>query len=77
MMRVAIQRSPRFAASAPQLLFESSDFVWERARNYDVLPDASGFVIVRRGTDTPSTPSLRVVFDWFAELERLLPSAAQ
>jgi len=62
MMRVAIERSPRFVASAPQLLFESPDFVWERP-----------FVIIRRGAGTPATRSLRVVFDWFAELERLLP----
>ena len=73
MMRVAIERSPRLAASAPQPLFETPDFVWERPRNYDVLPDGSGFVIVRRGAGTPATRTLRAVFDWFAELERLAP----
>jgi len=77
LMRVAIERAPRFAASAPQALFETPDFVWERPRNYDVLPDGSGFVIVRRGAGTPSTASLRVVFDWFAELERLAPPTSR
>ncbi len=76
LMRVAIERAPRFAASSPQILFETPDFVWERVRNYDVLPDGSGFVIVRRGSGTPATRTLRVVFDWFAELERLAPRGA-
>ena len=73
MMRVAITLTPRFAAGQPEVLFETPDFVWERPRNYDVLPDGSGFVIVRRGAGTPATRSLRVVFDWFGELERLAP----
>ncbi|KAB2962770.1 MAG: hypothetical protein F9K18_09390 [Thermoanaerobaculia bacterium] len=77
LMRVAIERSPRFAASSPQRLFESPDYVWERPRNYDVLPGGSGFVMVRRGAATPATRSLRVVFDWFAELERLAPKGAR
>ncbi len=77
LMRVGIERAPRFAASAPQILFETPDFVWERVRNYDVLPDGSGFVIVRRGAGTPATRTLRVVFDWFAELERLAPRGAR
>ena len=77
MMRVGIERTPRFAASAPQILFETPDVVWERARNYDVLPDGSGFVVVRRGSGTPATRTLRVVFDWFAELERLAPMGSR
>jgi Tol biopolymer transport system component len=77
MMRVAVTRTPRLAASPPQVLFETPDFVWERPRNYDVLADGSGFVIVRRGAGTPATRTLRVVFDWFAELERLAPGNAR
>jgi len=77
LMRVAIERSPRFAASAPRRLFESADFVWERPRNYDVLPDGRGFVMVRRGAGTPATRTLRVVFDWFAELDRLVPAGTR
>ena len=53
LMRVGIERAPRFTATPPQILFETPDFVWERVRNYDVLPDGSGFVIVRRGAGTP------------------------
>jgi serine/threonine protein kinase/Tol biopolymer transport system component len=77
LMRVPIDRAPRFAAGSPQILFETPDFVWERVRNYDVLPDGSGFVIVRRGSGTPATRTLRAVFDWFAELERLAPAGAR
>ncbi len=77
LMSVAVERSPRFAASVPRLLFENADFVWERVRNYDVLSDGSGFVFVRRGQATPSTRSLRVVSNWFTELERLAPKGAR
>ncbi|HSM12548.1 MAG TPA: protein kinase [Thermoanaerobaculia bacterium] len=77
MMRVAIERGARVAVSAPELVFESSEFVWERPGNYDVLPDGSGFVMVRRGETTPATSSLRLVFDWFTELERLAPAGTR
>ena len=71
MMQVRIERSPRFKASVPQALFENPGFVWERTGNYDVLPDGSGFVMVRRGADTPSTRTVRVVFGFLEELARL------
>jgi serine/threonine-protein kinase len=70
MMAVSVSRSPRFAASVPAALFENAAFVWERARNYDVLADGSGFVIVRRGANSSATPSVRVVFGFFGELGR-------
>jgi len=74
MMRVAIERGARLVVGSPERLFERADFIWERQSNYDVLPDGSGFVMVRRGESTPTTSSLRLVFDWFAELERLAPT---
>jgi hypothetical protein len=73
LMRVDVTTAPRFAAGAPSLVFESSEVVWERPRNYDVLADGSGFVVVRRGAATLAARSLRVVTDWFTELERLAP----
>ncbi len=76
MMRVAVTTTPRFEAGEPTMLFETPDIVWERPRNYDVLADGSGFIVVRRGAATPLGRSLRVVFDWSSELARLAPASA-
>ena len=73
MMRVEISTSPRFSASEPSVLFDRPEIVWERSRNYDVLADGTGFVVVRRGPASPPTASLRVVFDWFGELAAPAP----
>lgn len=75
MMRVAVARGPRLSVTTPERLFESTEFVWERPRNYDVLPDGSGFIMIRRGLTTPAQSSVRVVFNWFTELERLAPTS--
>ena len=32
--------------------------------------------MIRRGAGTPATRTLRVVFDWFTELDRLVPAGA-
>ena len=71
--RVAITRTPRLAATAPEALFERPELVWERPRNYDVMPDGSGFVMIRRGEGAAAVRTLRVAFDWFAELEARVP----
>jgi serine/threonine-protein kinase len=73
LMRVEISATPRFAAGEPRLVVQSSEIVWERARNYDVLPDGS-FIVVRRGNVTLGARTLRAVFNWFAELDRLAPA---
>jgi hypothetical protein len=70
MMRLEFAAAPHFAASEPSVLFESEAIVWERPRNYDALADGSGIVVGRRGATTLATRSLRVVFEWFIELER-------
>ena len=74
MMRVAITASPRFAAGTPERVFESAEFVWDRPRNYEVLSDDRTFVMIRRSRAGSAERRLRVVFDWFSELERLVPT---
>jgi serine/threonine-protein kinase len=71
-MRVPVSASPRFSAGAAEPLFDNAQFVWERVRNYDILPDGQSFVMVRRAA--VSARSLKVVLDWTAELQRLLPA---
>jgi hypothetical protein len=73
LMRVEIRATPRFAASEPRVVFQTPEIAWERALNYDVLPDGSG-VVIRRGAPTLATQTLRVVNNWFSELDRLAPS---
>jgi hypothetical protein len=74
MMRVTIATASRFSASEPDQVFENGQLVWERVRNYDLMPNGD-FVMVRR--DNAPTRSLRVVLDWFDEWERLAPTGAQ
>jgi serine/threonine-protein kinase len=74
LMRVAVTRSPRFAAGVPEPVYAGAEYVWERPRNYDVFPDGRSFVAVRRTQGSQATPSLRVVFGWFTELGRVAPA---
>jgi len=57
-------RRPGFQTAAPEVLVEGVDGVW------DIAPDGS-FVITR---ELQEPPRLHLVFNWFGELERLLPT---
>ena len=60
-------------AEAPQLLFERAiDFDGLPKRVFDVTPDGQRFLVV----DAPDTSrdEIVVVENWFAELERLVPT---
>ena len=74
LMAVAVRTEPELSAGQPEPLFGGDEYIWSRVRNYDVLPDGSGFVIVRSGGGQAPLRSLRVVINWVAELERLAPS---
>jgi eukaryotic-like serine/threonine-protein kinase len=77
LMRVAVEAPPGatgFTAEVPEALFDLPALVWERVRNYDVMPDGQRFVAVRRRGGVEAPRELRVVLGWFAELERLAPA---
>ncbi len=76
LMRVAVHTAPRFSAGEPEQLFSNPDLVWERPRNYDVTPDGRSFIMITRQPGS-GTRSLRLVLDWVAELERLVPGAGR
>ena len=42
-------------------------------RNYDVNPDGQRFLMVQT-VDDPAPTQIRVVLNWFKELERLVPT---
>jgi eukaryotic-like serine/threonine-protein kinase len=73
LMRVAVTLEPGFAAGAPEMLFADPRLVFDRVRNYDVMPDGQSFVMVRKPERDMPTRELRVVTGWFSELERLAP----
>lgn len=62
----------RFVPGKPRELFRGPFVLGPRA-NYDISPDGQRFVILRRTTETNRTP-LTFVINWFAELERLVPT---
>jgi serine/threonine-protein kinase len=69
-MAVPVTTSPEFRAAAPELLHEQR-FDWGiggQAAGYDVAPGDERFVVVA----DRSTTELKVVFNWFQELERLM-----
>jgi serine/threonine-protein kinase len=65
LMVVDIQTEPRFQASTPRALFEDTH-EW-----YDVAPDGRFLMIVSDPSDVPVR--LVMVFNWFEELNRLVP----
>ena len=67
------ERSPRFEASVPEILFEGP-FELETSgfRNFDVTRDGQRFVMVH-GDEGP-LDRLVFVVNWADELERLVPT---
>jgi Tol biopolymer transport system component len=49
----------------PQELFEGP-YVWERAGNFDITPDGTRLVLVRRGAESTPPATLRVLVNWLA-----------
>jgi hypothetical protein len=53
---------------APELLFDAPGM-----RNFDVALDGNGFVAIFRPPGSGEVRQLRLVTNWFEELERLAP----
>ena len=76
MMAVTLgSTAARLDPGRPRELFE-----WRYtadAPSYDVAPDGERFVMIRPIEDSSTTapPEIRVVVNWFEELERLVPTA--
>ncbi len=67
MLAVSVETEPAFTARKPRLLFEG-----RYETDYDVSTDGRHFVMIR--TEYASSPTeIRVVLNWFDELERLVP----
>jgi serine/threonine-protein kinase len=66
---VAVSPGPKFDVAAPELLFEVPGI-----RGYDVAPDGSGIFALWRPPDSGIQKEIKLVVNWFEELERLAPS---
>jgi len=71
---VDVTATSDFRHGPPRQLFPASGFARDAYyRSYDVVPDGSRFLMISRGDE--SGTDLSVVFNWRAELERLLGGA--
>ncbi len=68
-----IRLEPELSIGAPQLAFDVPGFVDTFGRSYDVSRDGQRLLVLRR-VNEPTRTKLHLVQNWFAELERLVPS---
>ena len=68
-MVVAVTTHPELEIGEPQVFF-AGEFVNVSHRSYDVHPDGRRSLVIRGGENTAS--SIRVVTNWFSEVERLV-----
>jgi eukaryotic-like serine/threonine-protein kinase len=69
-MAVDVETQPAFRAGRPRLLFEAPH-LW----SYDVAPDGTRFLMIRRDPSESGPPRVNVVLNWFEELKRRVPGA--
>ncbi len=71
-MAVNVSLTPSFRASTPRELFRGRFLYADQLRTYDVHPDGR-FLMIEDDEERPTHGSLRIVLNWFDELERLVP----
>ncbi|MGH9390214.1 MAG: hypothetical protein ACRD1Z_11415, partial [Vicinamibacteria bacterium] len=78
MMAVDVETEPEFRPGRSTPLFEGRfevDPFSHDARNYDVAPDSSGFLMVQPvSAETLAPLQLEVVLNWFEELKQMVPN---
>jgi hypothetical protein len=76
MMAVDVVSYPTFTASRPRLLFEGHFLPTPATSpNFDVSRDGRRFLMVEAAEPEEQSPTqINVVFNWFEELKRRVPS---
>jgi Tol biopolymer transport system component len=77
MMAVTVRQGPTLSLGIPTFLFRLPDgFVVNGTHNYEFHPDGRHFIVGRFVKTAPPPPitRLKLVHNWFAELERLCPT---
>jgi serine/threonine-protein kinase len=72
--KVPVSTTPDFSFGPPELLFEGP-YLNVPGFGYAVYPDADRFILLESVTGSGPITELKVVENWFAELERLAPTA--
>jgi Tol biopolymer transport system component len=72
---VPITTKPRFSfGTATAVANNPMNDAPQRRRQFDVLPDGSGFIgAVPEGSNAAASKTIRIVYNWFDELERVVP----
>ena len=75
-MKAAVTTKPRFRAGQPTALlaggYAEGNYVW--SPNFDIAPDGKSFVMIKADEEWGKATEVRVVFNWFEELKRLVPA---
>jgi serine/threonine-protein kinase len=75
-LAASVTTKPRFEAEAPRMLlegkYEEGLYTW--APNFDIAPDGESFVMIKEDEDWGRATEIRVVLNWFEEIERLVPT---
>ena len=73
---VTVFTAPRFEAGAGRLLIDGqyAHGLWEIVPDIDIAPDGKSFVMIKPDEEWGRATEIRVVLNWFDELERLAPS---
>ena len=79
MMAVDIATQPGFAAGKPRMLFEGQYVPTPSTiPNYDVSPDGQRFLMIKPTSVQEAAPTqINVVFNWFEELKRRVPTGTK
>jgi hypothetical protein len=78
-MAASVTRSPTFVPGEVKRLLDAAAYVgsgsFGSARTYDISPDGTRFLLIKRLDPTDKAPpSLVVVLNWDEELKRLVPT---
>ena len=73
MMVVDVESEPEVDVGIPELLFEGPFLgsTVSEYRSYDITPDGKRFIAVGKLSEPEK---IHIVFDWFDELQRLVPA---
>ncbi len=72
---MSVQTDESFTAGNPEVVFEGDYHFFQGGPNYDVSLNGDRFLMVKQVGNEAGTFQIIIVQNWFAELERLVPTA--
>ena len=76
-LAVPVTTKPRFRPGTAKVLFEGQYAIgtYLGFSNFDIAPDGKSFVMIKADEEWGRATEVRVVLNWFEELERLAPTS--